>query len=73
MEKLNQLHREDGSSEPEDESSESGNEGDATAQAAGKSFLDPRDLDLDDVRAVEDFCAATCECTTNKGGPCSAT
>ena len=56
-------NREDSSLEPENESSESGNEEDTTAQAARKSFLDPCDLDLEEVRAVEDFSAATCKCT----------
>ena len=56
-------NREDSSSEPENESSESGNEEDTSAQSAKKSFLDPCDLDLEEVRAVEDFSAATCKCT----------
>ena len=45
------------------------NEEDFSASQA--AFMDPRDLDVEEVKAVREFCAATCKCTKKKGGPCS--
>ena len=34
--------------------------------------MDPRDLDVEEVRTVKNFHDATCKCSKRKGGPCSA-
>ena len=40
-------------------------------KAARKSFMDPREVDLE-VRDVKEFSSVTCKCTKRKGGPCSS-
>ena len=40
--------------------------------AARKSFMDPCEVDLEEVRDVKEFSSATCKCTNREGGPCSS-
>ena len=40
--------------------------------AARKSFMDPCEADLEEVRDVKEFSSATCKCTNREGGPCSS-
>ena len=35
------------------------------------TFMDPRELDLEEVGIIKQFSTATCKCTKRKGGPCS--
>ena len=50
-------------------SSSDENEEDISATQA--TFMDPRELDLEEVGIIKQFSTATCKCTKRKGGPCS--
>ena len=56
----------------EDDSTSSGSEdsGDISlARPAKESFMDPRAVDLEEMRGVKEFSSATCKCTKRKGTP----
>ncbi len=65
-------NRQASDSEHEDDSCRSGDEdrsGD-TSNIRRKSFMDPREVDLVEIREVKEFSSAACKCSKRKGGSC---
>ena len=57
---------------PEGSNSESEDSGSEDDHQAAAAFLEPRQLDVEEERLVNEFCEGTCKCQKKNGGPCSA-